>query len=142
MEIKLDSLSIKLDTYKRNICIVSRNERETENLLKGIRGKWEENGGLFYFYDKSVKLVLANREKYSDGKSQVPLLVVCQDKLDMSWIFKIQEKSQVNVICIEECEIDNPNFYHQIKHEFDRYWSINGTSYKVPITHEVGASVS
>lgn len=133
LRLTVDLLRIELDKYSKNIHLISSVDKERDNMVELLKQEWIKQGGLFYEFDSQVKLMVQNRFKYSDGKDQVPLLIQCDDMLDVYMLQKMQEKAQVQLIVISKEETDIPNFTYKLKHVNDRYWTMNGTTYKVPI---------
>lgn len=138
MNIKFKSLGINLDNYQRNIQLVCKNKTNNK-LLDLIISEWVSKGYLYRKLDKETKLIIENRQKYSSGDDQIPLLILVNDLLDISWLTKIQSKVQVQMIYCTEDDVELPNFAHKFYHDFNNIWSINGRFVQVSDYESVGA---
>lgn len=141
MDIKIKALQLTLDNYKRNIQLVCKDTKALQDMIDVIVQEWIKNGFLYRVMDKDTKLIIENRVKYSDGESQVPMLVLVDDLLDISWLTKIQNKAQVQMLYCTKEDIKCPNFEYKIYHDFDRFWNSNGRLFKAPILEEKGVII-
>lgn len=138
MEIKLKDLHITLDTYKRNILLICKEDKALKDMLDTLIYSWTHKGLLYREMDRDTKLIIENRIKYSDGKNQIPMLVKVSDMLDITWLIKVQEKAQVQMVYCSDEDIQLANFENKVCHDFDRFWNSNGVLFKPPILKEKG----